>query len=107
MGFARPACLIGLAAALVPATPAMASETITYTYDAKGRLIAVTRSGTINNGVQATYTYDDADNRTNVTVIGAGSGSGSGQGSGGGASVPYTPRLVVVPLNGYTLIMIP
>jgi YD repeat-containing protein len=59
-----------LAAALLGVTAAaVASETITYTYDARGRLIKVVRSGTANNSVSATYTYDRADNRTNVNVV--------------------------------------
>ena len=53
------------------ATSAPASETITYTYDAKGRLIQVAHSGTVNNGTQSAYTHDKADNRTNVAVSGA------------------------------------
>jgi hypothetical protein len=48
---------------------AHAAETITYKYDAKGRVVEVKRSGTVNNNVQANYTYDKADNRTNVKVI--------------------------------------
>jgi YD repeat-containing protein len=51
------------------ATVAMASETITYTYDARGRLVKVERSGTVNNNVSASYVYDKADNRTNVNVV--------------------------------------
>ena len=67
-----------LAAALVPAaivaslaSAAAATETITYTYDAKGRLIKVERSGSVNNGVTTQYTHDKADNRSNVTVTGS------------------------------------
>lgn len=52
-------------------TVAFATETITYTYDELGRLIKVVHSGTVNNGEQVTYTYDPADNRTNVTTTGA------------------------------------
>ena len=55
-------CLAGVAFA------AWASETITYTYDSRGRLVKVVRSGTVNNNVQAEYKYDKADNRTNVNV---------------------------------------
>ena len=51
------------------AIAAYASETITYTYDARGRLVKVERTGTVNNNVQAEYKYDKADNRTNVNVI--------------------------------------
>lgn len=50
---------------------ARAAETITYTYDARGRLVAVVRSGTVNNGVQAAYAYDKAGNRSSKTVTGA------------------------------------
>lgn len=47
------------------------SETVTYTYDAKGRLVKVERSGTVNNGVKAEYTHDRVDNRRNVKVTGS------------------------------------
>lgn len=53
------------------ATAALASETITYSYDAKGRLILVSHSGSVNNNVIANYTFDKADNRKNVKVTGA------------------------------------
>jgi len=56
--------LIGLAAA------AYAAETITYTYDARGRLIQVSHSGSVNNNVVTNYTYDKADNRNVVTTNG-------------------------------------
>jgi hypothetical protein len=55
-------------------TSVRASETITYTYDALGRLVAVARTGTVNNGASATYTYDPANNRTNVTTTAPGGG---------------------------------
>ena len=60
--------LVVALAALTIAAAAVASETITYTYDARGRLTKVQRSGTVNNNVSANYTYDKADNRTNVNV---------------------------------------
>ena len=50
---------------------ALASETITYTYDAQGRLIEVDHAGGPNNGVKREYTYDDADNRTQKKTTGA------------------------------------
>jgi YD repeat-containing protein len=59
---------------LLTGTAAQASETITYTYDALGRLVQVTRSGTVNNGASALYTYDPANNRTNVTIAPGGGG---------------------------------
>lgn len=59
-----------MAAVAIP-SPALCSETITYTYDAKGRLVKVERSGSVNNGVQTTYSHDKADNRKNVKTTGA------------------------------------
>ena len=56
-----------LAAMLAAAAPAGATETITYRYDARGRLVQVQRTGTVNNGVVTTYTWDRADNRTSKT----------------------------------------
>lgn len=60
-----------LAAGLFVAGMAQAAETVTYTYDAKGRLIKVVHSGTVNNGVTVDYTHDAADNRTNVKTTGS------------------------------------
>jgi len=50
---------------------AYAAETITYTYDARGRLVQVNHSGTVNNNVVTNYTYDKANNRTNKTTTGS------------------------------------
>jgi YD repeat-containing protein len=50
---------------------AMASETVNYTYDAKGRLVKVVHTGTVNNNVTSNYTFDDADNRKTMNVTGA------------------------------------
>lgn len=63
--------LILVMAPLGIATSAHAAETVTYTYDAKGRLVKVERSGTVNNGVKTEYTHDKADNRQNVKVTGS------------------------------------
>jgi len=59
-----------IATALLPSA-ALASETITYTYDANGRVIQITRTGTVNNNVQIAYQHDDADNRTRATTTGS------------------------------------
>ncbi len=66
---------IAAAAALLAygAAPAMAAETITYTYDARGRLVQVARTGTVNNGVTTSYQFDKADNRTVKTTTGSSS----------------------------------
>ena len=52
--------------ALIGTAPAFATETITYSYDARGRLVQVVHTGTVNNNNQACYKYDKAGNRTNV-----------------------------------------
>lgn len=57
------ALIIFIVVLLLGAT-AYASETINYSYDARGRLIAVNHSGTVNNNVVTNYAYDKADNRT-------------------------------------------
>ena len=62
---------IGFVALAALATAALANETITYRYDAKGRLIQVQHNGTVNNGVVTNYTFDPADNRNQVTTTGA------------------------------------
>lgn len=59
----------GASLLVVVAAAAWASETVTYRYDARGRLVKVERTGSVNNGVQADYVYDKGDNRTNVNVI--------------------------------------
>jgi len=58
----------GLIALGLLSSAAMATENITYTYDARGRLVKVVHTGTVNNNTQACYKYDKADNRTNVQV---------------------------------------
>ena len=81
----RARYMLAAALALLP-TVASASETVTYSYDGKGRLTSVAHAGGPSNGTVATYAFDAADNRTSVMVSGAAS------------------RVVVVPLNGLTVI---
>ncbi|HEX8526227.1 hypothetical protein [Allosphingosinicella sp.] len=66
----RRRILIGAALVAATATAAFAAETITYRYDARGRLVKVERSGTVNNNVVTQYQHDKADNRTNRNVTG-------------------------------------
>lgn len=61
----------GLFGVALLATGSLANETITYKYDAKGRLVEVKRVGTVNNNVKAEYYYDKAHNRTRVLVTGS------------------------------------
>src|SRR3546814_10500313 len=60
--------LSGMAAGLLMISPVVAAETITYTYDAKGRLVKVKRTGTVNNNVTVDYEHDKANNRTRLKV---------------------------------------
>jgi hypothetical protein len=79
--------MLGFASfSIVAAVPLSAQETITYTYDALGRLVQVNH-GTAgpNANVVASYAYDKADNRCNVTVSTTG-GSGAGTCTGGGTT---------------------
>lgn len=62
---------VPLSAIILHSAAAFAAETITYTYDSRGRLVKVEHAGTVNNGVKVEYTLDKVENRTNVTVTGA------------------------------------
>lgn len=65
----KPAYLLGAAAgALAAAGSAQASETVRYTYDALGRLVAVKSTGGPNEGVNVGTCYDRAGNRSTYTV---------------------------------------
>jgi Spy/CpxP family protein refolding chaperone len=63
--------MAGAALAAAAAAAALASETLSYSYDARGRLVRVDHSGSVNNGAVANYSYDKADNRTLKNVSGA------------------------------------
>jgi hypothetical protein len=87
----RMICLgLGLAFALALLPDVVhASETVTYTYDANGRLVSAVTAGGFSNGVQDTYSYDEADNIKQRVSVG----------------VPPRPTgVIVVPLNGFTII---
>jgi hypothetical protein len=60
-----------LAVGLACSLSASAVESITYTYDAKGRLIRVVRTGTVNNNVVTEYTHDKANNRKTAVRTGS------------------------------------
>jgi len=57
--------LAALAAGFILPSAASATETITYTYDARGRLIRVVQDKATDDR-QTCYKYDKAGNRTNV-----------------------------------------
>jgi len=65
------AAVLVAAGTLLAVGIASASETVTYSYDAKGRLVKVVHTGSVNNDLIANYTFDGADNRKNLTVTGA------------------------------------
>lgn len=68
-----------------------ASAVETYDYDALGRLTKVTQ----DDSTTATFEYDMAGNRTRVAIAGSGVPDSNPNGA-----------LVVVPLNGFTVIVI-
>lgn len=74
--------------------PASSAETVTYQYDLLGRLIQGSSSGSVNNGLNIQYTIDEAGNRKRIVVMGS-----SNQGT-------PTEGVIVVPLNGFTIIPI-
>ena len=67
----KPLIVAMIAASCLTGTTARAGETISYSYDAKGRLVKVVHTGTINNNLQTTYTHDKVDNRKNTTTTGS------------------------------------
>jgi phage gpG-like protein len=69
----RMAQQAALAAMLFSCTaqPALAAEAQKYRYDAKGRLLKVERTGTVNNGITTEYTHDKADNRSRLKTTGS------------------------------------
>lgn len=64
-------CAVTVFVTLVFTSEMLAAETITYTYDARGRLVQVVHSGGPVSGTQVNYTHDTASNRTRVQVTGA------------------------------------
>jgi hypothetical protein len=63
--------LVLTSCALCLSAPALATETISYSYDARARLVQVARAGTVNNGVTTSFQFDRADNRTAKTTTGS------------------------------------
>jgi YD repeat-containing protein len=67
----RMRALAALIVLILIGAAAYAAETITYTYDARGRLVKVAHTGTVNNNVVTNYTYDKANNRNLKNTSGA------------------------------------
>jgi YD repeat-containing protein len=64
-------CRIALIAAGLVSQIASAAETITYKYDARGRLTQVVRIVNTSPPVTTQYTHDKANNRKTVVVTGS------------------------------------
>lgn len=62
------ACLL----LMVTTGPANSAETITYSYDALGRLVKAQNSGTVNNSQVRSFCYDKAGNRIQYVSNGTG-----------------------------------
>lgn len=67
----RASRLALVTALLMTSGAALAAETISYKYDARGRLLEVARSGGLNNLVTTTYAHDRANNRLRKSTVGA------------------------------------
>lgn len=63
--------LLTSTATLLLSGAAVASETVTYTYDARGRLVEVNHTGGPASGTKVEYEYDDAHNVKRKRVTGA------------------------------------
>lgn len=59
--------LVSVVVLMIPLSVS-ATETVTYSYDAQGRLVQSVISGTVNNGQSSSTAFDAANNRTNYTV---------------------------------------
>lgn len=67
----RKLTLAAVMFALGLGVPLQAGETVAYKYDAKGRLVKIVRTGTVNNGATTDYEIDRAHNRKRVITTGA------------------------------------
>ena len=83
-----------IALAMAPAG-LQAGETVVYKYDALGRLVKTTSTGTANDGVETDIGYDPAGNRTDYDVSNSSgtanpddTGATSGGIAGGGGNIP-------------------
>jgi hypothetical protein len=64
-------CSLILTSFAAIAAPVAASESLVYSYDARGRLTKVERSGSVNNGVETSYQLDPTGNRQVLAVTGS------------------------------------
>lgn len=71
----KQALIIATVIALLLHTVAEASEVRKFRYDAKGRLVKIERTGTVNNAVTTDYSHDKANNRIRVKTVGSANGA--------------------------------
>jgi hypothetical protein len=88
--------LMAITIALVVSMRTYAAEGTSYQYDVHGRLIAVSISGIASSNANVELKYDKSNNRTQYKVTGSTRNS-----------PPFSGKMVVVPLNGYSLIPVP
>ena len=81
-------------AALLAATSLSAAENVKYSYDPLGRVTKTTTTGGDNDGMGQTITYDAAGNRVTYKVSGS-------------KDRGLYARVIVLPLNGFTIIPLP
>jgi len=99
---------LGTALSATIAIPASATETVTYVYDALGRLVGQTTSGTVNNGDAVTFCYDHAGNRIKMVADTTGSIATCPTPTPTPTPAPGQGSHVVVPMGtGFALIFIP
>ena len=60
-----------VAISALPLGQSLATESVTYTYDALGRVVTTAVSGGPNTGLNTALNYDAASNRTALTVTGS------------------------------------
>lgn len=86
-------CRLGALAAAMVAAAAAASETVSYSYDALGRLVRTSTTGGPNAGKNVGTNFDPAGNRCRHGPAATGTattcgGTGTGGGGGGGTNQP-------------------
>jgi hypothetical protein len=91
----RKASFVVGAAAVSIGGVALAGETVTYSYDALGRLVEVSTKGGPNDGVSVGTGYDPAGNRCVYTVASGGAVNVACTGGGGGGPPGNQPPVTV------------
>lgn len=83
---------------------ARATEAVTNTYDALGRLVGRTSAGSVNNNKAVTFCFDGAGNRVRMVADSSGVLAVCPVPTPSPTPTSSTSNYVVVPLAGFTLI---